>query len=147
MINVYIKTGTTKGQSAIAIILESQKHKWTKSFKIDRNLPSDAFSRYIVLESIGALYALKHIKNKYKKKKVVLHTSSDHIISSLKKVNDKKYANKTKIDSINDLRDVVGGFNNIKLKKFNKSTKEQEDELEHLFLECAIDNIQIDEKE
>jgi len=44
------------------------------------------------------------------------------------------------------LRDIVGTFSNLKIKDFDENC-ECKEELEHIFIECALDNIEIDEKE
>lgn len=145
MINLYLKSGTLKGHSVITLILKSQKHKWTKAFKIKSDLPENSYTKSITLDAIGTLYGLRHIKEKYKKKKVTIYTDSSHVHLALKTKGD-KYINKTRIKSINNLRDFIGTFGNISIKKFFDKC-EYKNELEHIFIECALDNIEIDEKD
>jgi hypothetical protein len=145
MITIFTKSGTLKGNSAVAIILKSQKHKWTKSVKVASMLPDNSFSKSIVLDAIAILHSLKHIKSKYKKKKVIVYNDSIHIMSALKKEED-KFVNKTKLNAIEALRDTVGTFNNLEIKQFPKKC-EYVEELNHLFIECALDKIEIDEKD
>ena len=70
------------------MILKSQKHKWTKAYQIKTPLPNNSFTRSIMVDSTGLMYALKHIKNKYKRKKVTIYTDSSHIHNSLKRKNN-----------------------------------------------------------
>lgn len=149
MISIYVRAGTLKGNSVISVILKSQKYKWTKAFRINQNLPENSFTKSITLDALGVLYALKHVKDRYRKKKVIVYNDSIHITSALKtegEGEDEKYINKTKIQTINNLRDSVGTFNNLLFKNFTKKC-EYKDELEHIFIECALDKIEIDEKD
>lgn len=145
LIDIYVKTGTLKGNSVISLILKSQKFKWTKAHKVNKNLPDNSFTKSIFLDAMGVVYAAKHIKNKYKKKKVVLYNDSSHILNALKTKNG-EFINNTKFEIIRDVRNIIGTFNNIKVKKFNKKCEFKE-ELDHIFIECALDDIEIDEKE
>lgn len=146
MINIYIKAGTLKHNSVITIILKSQKYKWTKAFRVEKDLPDNSFTKSIALDALGTTYALKHIKDRYRKKKVVVYNDSSHILTALKTDKEGIYTNKTKITVIDNLRDVVGTFNNLVFEKFSDKCECQK-ELEHLFVECALDKIEIDEKD
>jgi len=146
LINVYVKTGTLKGNSVISLILTSQKYKWTKAFKVKKDLPQNSFTKSVVLDALGLLYAIKHIKDRYRKKKVVVYDDSSHIINALKQTEEGIFINKTKIEIVDNLRDSVGTFNDLSLKKFNEEC-EYKEELEHIFIECALDHIEIDEKD
>ena len=141
-----MKTGTLKGNSVVSLILTSQKYKWTKAFRVDKNLPDNSFTKSIVLDAVGLLYATKHIKDRYRKKKVIVHSDSSHISNALKTEENGEYVNKTKIEAVDNLRDSIGTFNDISLKVF-KEDCEYKEELEHIFIECALDQIEIDEKE
>ena len=145
MINIYTKAGTLKGNSIISIILKSQKYRWVKAFRINQDLPKNSFTKSVTLDALGILYALKHIKDRYKKKKVILYSDSTHISSALNTKHG-EYVNKTKIHAIECLRDVIGTFSNITVKNFSNKC-EHKDELEHIFVECALDRIEIDEKD
>lgn len=134
-----------KGNPAISIILKSQKHKWTKAFLINKDLPTNSFTKSITLDALSLLYALKHIKDRYRKKKVSVYSDSAHIMAALKSMRG-KYINKTKIHTIECLRDAIGTFSNISINKFPKKCSYKE-ELEHIFIECALDKIEIDEKD
>jgi len=145
LINIYVKAGTLKGSSTVSIILKSQKYRWTKTFLINQNLPNNSFTKSVTLDALGMLFALKHIKNRYRKKKVVVYSDSGHIKSALK-VKDDEYINKTKIQVIENLRDTIGTFSNLSVQDFSEKC-EYKEELEHMFIECALDKIEIDEKD
>jgi hypothetical protein len=145
LINIYIKAGTIKGNSVISLILKSQKYKWTKTFRIEENLPKNSFTKSITLDALCMLYALRHVKDRYRKKKVLVYSDSSHLIGALKKKNG-EYTNKTKIGMIDNLRNYIGTFSNLHIKNFTKEC-EYKEELEHIFVECALDQIEIDEKD
>ena len=144
MIEIYVKSGTIKGKSAISFILKSQKHKWIKAFCVNKNLPENSFTKSIALDSVAVICSLRHIKNKYKKKKVTVYSDSSHVLSALKTKGD-EYVNKTKISAIENLRDLTSTFHNISIKKLPDKC-EHRDELEHIFIECALDDIELNEK-
>jgi len=146
LINIFLKTGSLKGNSVVSLILKSQKYKWTKTFRIEKNLPDNSFTKSITLDALGLLYALKHVKDRYRKKKVIVYGSSSHISTALKTTEDGEYVNNTKIQVVDNLRDSVGTFNNLNFSDFSDNCEFQE-ELEHLFIECALDKIEIDEKD
>lgn len=140
MISIYLKSGVIKKQSAICMILKSQKFKWTKAYKIDdKFLPDNSYSKSIVIDSIAALYSLKHIKDKHRKKNIIIYTDSKNIHGFIKLKN-------SKIEAVDRVVDFKNSFNNVVIKKLNKKC-EFKDELEHLFIECALDDIEVDEKE
>ena len=128
------------------MILKSQKYQWTKAFRIERNLPDNSFTKSVTLDALSVLYALKHIKDRYRKKKVVIYSDSTHITSALKTNEEGKYTNKTKIHAIECLRDVAGTFSGMSVSEFQDKCNYKE-ELEHIFIECALDKIEIDEKD
>lgn len=146
MINIYVKSGTLKGNSVVSLILKSQKYKWTKAFRIDENLPDNSFTKSITLDALGVLYALKHVRDRYKKKKIIVYNDSSHISTALKTTEDGEYINKTKINAVDYLRDFVGTFNNLSFENFSEKC-EYKEELDHIFIECALDQIEIDEKD
>ena len=148
MINIYTKSGTLKGVSVISIILKSQKYKWTKAFRVDHKLPDNSFTKSIILDALSVLYALKHVRDRYRKKKVVVHNDSNRIALALKTNDDEEgeYTNKTSIQIIEYLRDMSGTFSNLSLDEFSEKC-EHKKELEHIFIECALDNIELDEKD
>lgn len=147
MINIYIKASVIKGIPTIATIMESPKHRWVKSHKIKPEiLPDNNFARKLAIESLCALFSLKHVKNKWKKKKVIVYSCSDHLISSMKKDKNGDFKNKTRIKEIDMLRDTIGTFNNINFKKFSDKCESLQ-ELEHILIECALDDIEVDDKD
>jgi len=145
LIDIYIKTGTLKGNSVVTLILKSQKYKWTKAFKINKQLPDNAYTKSICLDTIGTIYAIKHLKNKYRKKKITIYNESSHISNALK-MEDGEFKNNTKFEIINNMRDLIGTFSDVEIKEFDEKCEFKE-ELEHIFIECALDDIEIDEKE
>jgi O-succinylbenzoate synthase len=145
MISVYAKSGVLEETPVVSFILESQKHTWTKAHQVKYELPSNSFSRKVAMDAMGILYALKHIKRKYKKKKVTVYCDSAHVLTALQK-KDGEYINKTSIDLVEKLRDHMDSFNNIESKPFIDECPKLED-LEHIFVECALDGIEIDEKD
>lgn len=145
MISIYTKSGSIQGKHAISFILKSQKHKWVKAHKYNKDLPENQFTRKIALDAISILYALKHVRDKYRKKKVIIHNDSEHIASALQKKNG-VYVKKTNIEILDKLRDAAGSFSNLHIKEFSPKC-EYHQELEHILTECALDEIEIDEKD
>jgi ribonuclease HI len=145
MISIYMKCGTLEKSPAICFILKSQKYKWTKANKIKIKLPENSFTKSIAVDALGLIYALKHVKNKYKRKKVSIYTDSNHIHTSLERKND-KFINNTKIEIVNRLRDVTCAFSDIDVRNFDENCEFKE-ELEHIFIECALDEIELNEKD
>ena len=146
MISIYLKCGVLKKSPVICFILKSQKYQWTKANQIKTELPDNSFTRSITIDMMGLMYALKHVKNKYKRKKVSIYTDSSHIHSSLKRNENNEFINKTKIEIVDRLRNIMCAFSDVEIKNFNEQCKFKE-ELEHIFVECALDEIEIDEKE
>ena len=145
MIRIFVKAGTIQGHAALVFILDSQKHRWTKAHKITQDLPQNTFTKSILLESVGIMFALKHIKNKNKKKKIIIYIDSKFILSALEHKDD-KFTTKTSNLAVKRLRDVVGCFNDLQFENFIDDYAEFKQDLEHIFIECALDNIEIDEK-
>jgi len=145
LITIYTKSGSVQGNNAVTFILKSQKHRWTKAHKINCELPKNQFSKCIALDAINVSYALKHVRDKYRKKKVVVYNDSEHVASATKKKNG-EYEKNTNISAIEDLRDIIGSFNNVHVKKFPAGCKYHQ-ELEHILIECALDSIEINEKD
>jgi ribonuclease HI len=141
MIEVYCKSGILDNkQRTISFIIKSSKYKWLRAMNVNNggNLTQNQ------LESIGLLFALNHIKSKYRKKKVVVYTDSYYLTNALAKKNG-EFINKTNVYATDGLRSFMGSFNNLKIKEFPED--EHRDELIHVYTECGLDNIELNEKD
>lgn len=136
---VFIKSGIVEKNPVISMIMKYQKHRWLKTHLIKEDMTKSK------IEAVGLLYALRHIKPKYHKKKIKVYTDSHYLKEALQKKKG-KYKNKTSVAVMESLRDYVDGFPNITLHNFPDGCEDCE-ELMHVYLECGLDGIELDEKE
>jgi ribonuclease HI len=139
MIDIYIKSGLVSDKPVIAFILKSRKYRWLKTCLVKQKLTKKQ------IESMGVIYALKHIKPKYYKKKIKLYLDSQYLMTMLA-MNGRQYkVNNSSVLITKDLRDFMMRFNNLKIDKMNEC--EDVEELIHVYKECGLDDIELNEKE
>ena len=138
MIEIYAKSGILKKTPVVSIILSSSKYRWVKSFQWKEEVTKP------FIEAIGLYYALKHIKSKFMKKDITVYVDSPYLMNALEKKDD-KYVNNTKLEAMERLRNKIDSFHNITISEMPDN--ESAEELDHIYLECALDGIEIDEKD
>ena len=133
-IEVYTKSGIINDQPVSAFILKSHRHKWLKTQKFDTHVTKKQ------ADSLGLIWALKHIKTKHKKKKIIIYTDSEYMTEFLSDLNKSSSVNSTK-----SLRDCLSEFVEWEVKPF--PLNELSEELNHIYQECGLDGIELEEKE
>jgi len=117
MIDIYIKSGILyagkRGQKqpkyVISTILNASRFRILKALQIDKKITKPQ------LEILGIIYALKHVRDKFRKKNIRVFMDSvflHHIVIIDEKT--QRFKSRTKLEIARILRDILKRFPNIK---------------------------------
>jgi ribonuclease HI len=145
MIDIYVKSGVIfndthkKHKNVMAFIWISSRFKWLKALQVNYDI-----SRF-QLEASGLTHALHHIKDKFRKKPIRIHTDSCFIHQTLERSKN-GFKRRSKLEAVEILRFTFSRFPHIKvIRPHNNDPHWQE--LVHVYQECGLDDIILDEKE
>ena len=140
MINIYIKSGLIRKQPIVAFILQHDKYRWLKTNIIHYKLTLKE------IESLSILIALKHIQDKYICKPINIYVDSEYLLSMLKRDNNNEYIQlNSSVNISKHLREIILDLN-VNIYSIDH-TSDNYQELNHVYQECGLDHIELNEKE
>ena len=138
MIEIYLQSGFVTKKPIVALILQSSRYRWLKAEQINQHVTNKQ------LDSLAAIYALNHVRNKHRKKKVILYTNSEYLHQFLVKEGKEYKTALTSVKATANLRDIIDTFLDIKVAKLIQN--DNTEELIHVYKECGLDDIILNEK-
>lgn len=140
MIELYVKSGLIRKKPVIAFILKAPKHRWLKTKVLEDNLTKKQ------LESMGCLIALSHIKRKHYKDNATIYTDSTYLLDILDMDADGNFIRQnTSVDITKHLRYLIKDMGRIQIMQMPDD--EDCEELHHVYQECGLDHIELEEKD
>lgn len=138
MIKIYIKAGIVSDKSVLAVVLKSQKHRWLKT----SILPNMTKKQ---IESFSIICALSHMGKKHRKKKITIYMDSDYITSMIHKDKCGNYTKNTSVYMTKLMRDIMDEYGSLSISP--TPNNDDMEELVHVYKECGLDGIELDEKD
>lgn len=139
MIELYVKSGIMRKKPVVAFVLRSSKHQWLKTLQLKGNWTQKQ------IESFGCLLAIKHIKPKWLKD-VILYTDSEYLLDILAVDEENRFIREnTSVDMSKHLRSLIIDTGCISIHEMPCDAYYEE--LDHVFQECAFDDIELNEKD
>ena len=153
MLAVYVKSGVVERKdgrkkvkrNVVAIILQATRYRRLKTL----HLPEMTKPQ---LAAVALTFALNHIKPKFRKKRIKIFTDSAFLHQVTKQDRKGNYVVGSRLEPVLVLRDTLDRFPDTKLylpakDKKKKWKDENWEELMHVYQECGLDDIILDEDE
>ena len=140
MIHLYVQAGLVTKKPVVAFILKSPKYTWLKTKLLKHKLTKKQ------TECLGALMALKHIAPKFRKNAMILVLTSPYLLKMLEQDKDRCYVHeRSSVQAMNVLRDALLSYPSLMIQTMEDD--KYKEELMHVYTECGLDNIELDEKD
>jgi len=153
MIAVYVKAGVFERKDgrkkvkrhAVAIILQATRYRRLKTLHFPEMTKPQ-------LDAVALTFALNHIKQKFRKKRIKIFSDSAFIHQTTKQDRQGNYVTGSGLEPVLVLRDTLDRFTDAKIVMPTKDKKkkwkdENWEELLHVYQECGLDDIILDEEE
>ena len=149
MIDIYIKSGFVyagkKGRKSckkvIALTIASSRFKRSKTLQIN-----DDITRF-KLEATAVIFALGHIKDKFRKKDIRIHTDSHFLIQMAQRdAKSGEFVCRTKLQAIEWMRDTIMRYPNLRIVKLNHEHPLWT-QTAKMYDDCGFDDIMTDHTE